>query len=246
MARRAERTARAQRGGPVALAALAVFLLLLVAVLAAWPPLVALDAAVAAGARRVGTAVPSTVVVWTVASAVFAPLTFRVLAVVILLVLWVPRPAPLPSRCHALRRLSHPETRRALTSAALIVLAGGLLPLLIKAAVDRPRPPEALASAAQSSFPSAHAFGVTVAALCVVLLMRDARVRRPTRRGVGAVAGAAALIVCAARVALAVHHLSDVVAGAALAVVWVYAARLARRRWIARRGVSGGGRVPGR
>jgi undecaprenyl-diphosphatase len=80
---------------------------------------------------------------------------------------------------------------------------------LIKAAVDRPRPPEAIVEASSSSFPSGHAaFAAVTAVLLVGLLI-------PTGRRVGPafLAAALALVMGLSRTYLGVHWLSDVIAG---------------------------------
>lgn len=181
----------------------ALFAVVLVAVVAHWPLLRALDLGTAREAAGVGRSLPWWVPLWQTVSWACSPWTFRVLAIGALVVVWtVRRPTA----------LSH---RGAVSKRALIVLVGGALPLVVKAAVDRPRPAEALVVAAQSSFPSAHAFGAAVAALCVVSLVRG--------RAAYAAAVAASVVVLlvpAARVCLAVHYVSDVTAGVLLGIVW--------------------------
>ncbi|GAA1648561.1 phosphatase PAP2 family protein [Microbacterium flavum] len=189
------------------------FLGVLALVEAGWAPLRALNDSVALSAHATGRAVGWEwwTPVWQAVSLAGAPTVFRVLAAAALLIVWV---APSP-------RLR--SARGAVTGAALAVLAGGLLPVAIKALVGRPRPEAALVAAAQSSFPSAHAFGITVAALCAIGLARRGQPRVMT----SIAAGVLVLVVCGARVCLAVHYLSDVVAGAALGVVWVGVASVA-------------------
>ena len=112
---------------------------------------------------------------------------------------------------------------------------------MVKAVVSRPRPPEALVAAAQSSFPSAHAFAAVVGAGVVVLTVADRGRRRAVVIAITMTACALALAVCVARVALAVHYVSDVVAGAALGGVWVAASALVWRLvsvWVDGRGRS--------
>jgi undecaprenyl-diphosphatase len=80
---------------------------------------------------------------------------------------------------------------------------------LIKAAVDRPRPPGAIVEAFRSSFPSGHAaFAAVTAVLLVGLLV-------PTGRRVGPafLAAALALVMGLSRIYLGVHWLSDMIAG---------------------------------
>lgn len=198
----------------IVVAAALVFVLILLAVTAAWPPLRAVDDRLAEAARDAGETHRWWIPLWQGVSTLIAPLTFRVIAAIALVVVWlVPR----------LRRLRLP-----VTVAAGTVILGGLLPVAIKALVDRPRPEAALVAAAQSSFPSAHAFGITVAALCAIGLAR----RGLPRRATSIAAGVLVVLVCGARVCLAVHYLSDVIAGAALGVVWVGVASVAARAFL--------------
>jgi membrane protein DedA with SNARE-associated domain/membrane-associated phospholipid phosphatase len=86
----------------------------------------------------------------------------------------------------------------------------------IKAAVDRPRPDEALVAASGSSFPSGHAaHSVLYVWLAVTIVLR---LRPGMARGAAVVAGGIALTVLVglSRVYLNVHYLSDVNAGWAL------------------------------
>ena len=75
----------------------------------------------------------------------------------------------------------------------------------------------------------AIAFGITTAAL-VVMVALVGRVSVAAWRATGGVAGALVVLMCVARVALAVHYVSDVTAGVCLAVVWVLVARLLWQR----------------
>jgi undecaprenyl-diphosphatase len=86
----------------------------------------------------------------------------------------------------------------------------------IKDAVDRPRPPGGLVSAANSSFPSAHAaYSTFYVWFSVTVVMR---LRPGMARGAAVIAGGIALTVLIglSRVYLGVHYLSDVTAGWAL------------------------------
>ncbi len=88
-------------------------------------------------------------------------------------------------------------------------LASWAINSLIKAAVDRPRPPGALLEASRSSFPSGHAaFAAVTAVLLVGLLV-------PTGRRVAPAVLAAALAIAMAwsRTYLLVHWLTDVIEG---------------------------------
>jgi membrane protein DedA with SNARE-associated domain len=86
----------------------------------------------------------------------------------------------------------------------------------IKAAVDRPRPPDPLVNASGSSFPSGHAaHSVLYVWAAVTIVMR---LRPGMARGAAVVAAGIALTVLVglSRVYLGVHYLSDVSAGWAL------------------------------
>ena len=88
----------------------------------------------------------------------------------------------------------------------------------IKAAVDRPRPPEPLVGSSGSSFPSGHAaYSVLYVWLAVTIVIR---LRPGMARGAAVVAVGTALtaLVGLSRVYLGVHYLSDVSAGWALGV----------------------------
>lgn len=135
-------------------------------------------------------------------SLVLGPMTFRILGLI--------------GAAVALRR----GTRRTAVFLVATTIVGGLLVVIVKLAVDRARPTEMTTTTIGTSFPSGHAFGVVVGVvgiLCVVL---------PQLKRVGAtVASVVGVVVIGAvgfsRVALLVHHVSDVVAGWALGVVWV-------------------------
>ncbi len=204
----------------VGAAAAAVFVLVLTAVLSGWSPLSHLDRAVAETAARWGQGAVWWVPVWAGASVVLAPWTFRALALVALLVLVVRhRSSRVRSVGRPSRAVASP-TSSVVLPAAVAVIVCGLVPVTVKALVDRPRPSEALVAAAQSSFPSAHAFGavVGVGAVLAVLHRWGGTSARRWRSAAGVLA---VLLVCTARVMLAVHYVSDVVAGAALGIVWL-------------------------
>jgi len=114
---------------------------------------------------------------------------------------------------------------------------GGLLDVLLKVVIRRPRPPYAAAFLTDSSwsFPSGHAMGSLIgygmlAYVLVVLVMQ----RRALQLGV--VLGTVVLIVAVglSRLYLGVHYFSDVVGGYAAGVLWLSACisgiELARRR----------------
>lgn len=200
------------------MAAGAVFVVVLVSVVAGWMPMVAFDHAVAAAARRDGEAIPGWTALWVTVSTVLGPAVLRIVAALAVLGWTIARPGRGSAAWFAGWRVPF---------AAATVLVGGIVPVVVKAVVSRLRPPEALVSAVQSSFPSAHAFAAVVAAGLVVLAAADGDRRR--RDVIRIAACTLALAVCVARVALAVHYVSDVVAGAALGVVWVAGSALVWR-----------------
>lgn len=145
---------------------------------------------------------PGWVGLQTAISTVFGPVSFRLLALVALVVA-LQRGA----RRHAVFLLAAP-------------IAGGLAQEAVKRLVDRPRPDEAVTAAFSSSFPSGHAFGVVVGVASLLYLAWPAL--PSVGRAVAAMVGAlVVLAVGFSRLALVVHHLSDVIAGYALAVLWL-------------------------
>jgi membrane-associated phospholipid phosphatase len=103
----------------------------------------------------------------------------------------------------------------------------------LKAVVDRPRPPGAMSATESSSFPSGHAIAASVTAIgLVVVLVPVASSRRRTWWTVAA--AGFALLMALSRTYLAVHWLSDVIAGACIgtgfAIVWPAALELERER----------------
>ncbi|HVE53303.1 MAG TPA: phosphatase PAP2 family protein [Ramlibacter sp.] len=114
-----------------------------------------------------------------------------------------------------------------------VVPAGMLLNVGLKHAFARARPvlDEPLVHLTTYSFPSGHAVASTVfyGALCALVFIHS---RRAAPRAAAAVGAAAmVLLVCASRVYLGAHYLSDVVAGMAVGVLCLLAfLRLRDRR----------------
>jgi undecaprenyl-diphosphatase len=174
-----------------------------------WSWLCSADSSVLAGLHGVGIKHPSWVGFWQVVSTVFGPMAWRLAGAVAALVALVKRKP------------------RAAVFLVISVEFSELVTWAAKNLVDRPRPVTALVAASSSSFPSGHAMAAMVAVLALLTVLLPA-VSRPL--DVVAVA-AGALIVLAvsfARLALNVHHLSDVLAGWALgylyfaACAWVF------------------------
>jgi membrane-associated phospholipid phosphatase len=108
-----------------------------------------------------------------------------------------------------------------LAAFSLAVLSSELLIGSVKAAVDRPRPPDSLITTSGAAFPSGHAIASAVTAVGIVLAVVPPGPAR-WRWEVRAVAFAVAMAV--SRVYLRAHWLSDTVAGgllgAGLALGW--------------------------
>ena len=108
-------------------------------------------------------------------------------------------------------------TRRllALVTFAVAEALAPLLSTLLKALVDRPRPPGGQVHPVGSSYPSGHATDAGTTAVALVLLFTAAG---PGRRPWWIVAGLGIVVMAWSRTYLQVHWLSDVVAGAALGI----------------------------
>ncbi len=126
-----------------------------------------------------------------------------------------------------IRRSFRLSSYAAVTGIGLVVLSPG-----IKAIVERARPvvDVPIASAPGPSFPSGHALGSTVAYGTLLLVFLPAVPPR-FRKGVVAAVIVVVGIVGLTRVALGVHHPSDVVAGWLLGVLWLAVTTSAFRRW---------------
>ncbi|SDJ51427.1 undecaprenyl-diphosphatase [Frankineae bacterium MT45] len=117
--------------------------------------------------------------------------------------------------------------RRNLRAAVFLLVGIGLsgtVAQLAKNLADRPRPPGQLATAASSSFPSGHAVGVMVGVLSLLTVFWPSvtRLRAGLRYPVECGGAALILAVGFGRVALVVHHPSDVLAGWALGYLWFF------------------------
>lgn len=94
---------------------------------------------------------------------------------------------------------------------------------LVKYLVARARPAAdlALGTASGASFPSGHTANAAAVYLGLAIVVRAARGRSPHATWAGGGAGALIAVVAMSRVYLAVHWVTDVVAGAVLGAVWV-------------------------
>jgi undecaprenyl-diphosphatase len=170
-------------------ALLAAFGAVLLAVETRWHPLHTIDTQVAHSLYRYGRAHGSATRFWRGVSRVLHPDVLRVAAAVGAAVLWW-------------------RGRRTDAIFVLLAMAGqALLETVVKGGVDRARPSfgPALSTAAGASFPSGHAMTAFVAFGVLVLL-----VPASVRLLVGVLAALAVALVSYARLALAVHYVSDV------------------------------------
>jgi undecaprenyl-diphosphatase len=190
------------------------FLVLLLVVQRAWPPLLRVDRAVADNLHVLAVRHHWLVTFLDQVSTVFSPTVFRIAAS--LLAIWL---------------LVRRRTRLACWALAT-TWGAALLGVLLKDAVRRARPSfiDAVAAAPGRSFPSGHALGSVVG--CGVLLLIVLPVlARPLRRLAWLAAGLVVLAVGFARVGLGVHYLSDVLAGWLLGLAWLAATVAAFHAW---------------
>ncbi|MBJ7341823.1 phosphatase PAP2 family protein [Mycolicibacterium sp.] len=158
------------------------------------------DSTLAIG-RRIGVENHAWVTFWDVWCTVFSPVSFRVVTAGVVVYAFVKR-----------------QVRVAVFLLVSVELSG-VLTEVFKRLADRPRPDTAMVDALSTSFPSGHAVGTMVAvpALAVVLLPR---VRRELWKWFVAAGVLIVVSVGVGRVALNVHHLSDVIAGWALGYLY--------------------------
>src|SRR5947209_11941554 len=108
-----------------------------------------------------------------------------------------------------------------LAAFGLAVLSSEILIGTVKAAVNRPRPPDSLIATSAAAFPSGHAIASAVTAVGLVLVLASPG---PTRWRWEVRAVAFAAVMALSRVYLRAHWLSDTVAGgllgAGLALGW--------------------------
>lgn len=96
----------------------------------------------------------------------------------------------------------------------------GLVTLVAKGLADRPRPATALVHASSTSFPSGHALEAMAGLLAMLTFLLPMLQLRLLRVVAVVLAAMSAITVGIARVALNVHHPSDVIAGWALGYVY--------------------------
>ncbi|MEW2071334.1 phosphatase PAP2 family protein [Streptomyces sp. NPDC007346] len=203
---RTDRSPRPASALATAAAGTALFVVLLALVATEWPPLMALDRAVADSLHRHAVGEPGLVRANRVLTDwLWDPWTMRALAAAAAIVLW----------WRGARLL-------ALWVAAATLL-GSLLQQGLKAAVDRERPrwPDPVDTAHFSAFPSGHAMTAVVSCGLLLWLLRLYGAGPALWAGAVAVAVVSMTGVAATRVYLGVHWLTDVVGGALLGVAVV-------------------------
>ena len=186
--------------GLAALAA-AVYLTMWFGWVQGWNWVDAADSSTLGAAHRIGVEHPAWATFWNVWCSIFSPLSLRVLIMGFIV--------------YALVR----GRLRLAVFLFVSVELSGLLTEGAKRLADRPRPDTAMVHAASTSFPSGHAVGSMVAVLVLALLVLP-HVRRALRPWLTAAGVLVVLSVGIGRVALNVHHLSDVVAGWALGYLY--------------------------
>ena len=154
-----------------------------------------------------GVAHPGWVIAWDVFCTVFGPTVLRLLTLIVIIFALV---------------------RRNLRVAMFLVICvelAGIIAEIGKYAANRPRPATALVPALSTSFPSGHAFGVMVGVLALLTVVLPV-VGRPLRVWLIGLGAVIIILIGVGRVALNVHHPSDVIAGWALGYAYFVACLL--------------------
>lgn len=182
--------------------ALVIYAVLWVGHLHNWAWLHAFDWALLNPAHDIGIKHSSWVRCWEVVSFVLGPAVLRPLGFVVAAVSLVQR-----------------NFRMALL---LLVCAplNGLITTVAKDLVGRPRPATALVYASSTSFPSGHALESMASLLALLVFVLPLLGTQALRVAAIAAAAVCVVLVGIARVALNVHHPSDVIAGWALGYVY--------------------------
>lgn len=126
---------------------------------------------------------------------------------------------------------------RTLVLVATTVGGGQLLSLVLKAAIDRPRP-ELVPHGSivyTSSFPSGHSMMAAVTYLSLGVLLARVQPRRALRAYLLGLALLVTLLVGISRVYMGVHYPTDVLAGWTVGAVWAVLCSLGAS-WLQRRG----------
>jgi undecaprenyl-diphosphatase len=174
-------------------------------------------------ANRMAVAHRGWVIWWDVLCTVFSPLAFRVLTLLLIVLALMPGPNSTPRRWDPVRR------RRVALFLILSVELSGVVTEIAKRLADRPRPVTAMVPALGTSFPSGHALGSMVAVLALSVVLSSS-IRRSLWPWLIAAGVLVVLLVGAGRVALNVHHPSDVLAGWALGYLYFAACLPVLRR----------------
>ena len=171
-----------------------------------------LDVAVADDLNGYVSRHPTEVTVWKVVSDIGGPLTWRVLAVVAAIALWLRR------------------RRRDAVIVAAAMVAAAVLSGVVKTVVDRHRPvvPTPVDHVGGASFPSGHAL-TSFTALGLLVLLTWPYVARRTRIALTALAALLVAAIGFSRLILGVHYLTDVVGGWLIGALLLAAAALAAR-----------------
>ncbi|MEU8260979.1 phosphatase PAP2 family protein [Micromonospora sp. NPDC048999] len=226
---------RGSRTAIVALPLLVSFALLTLLVLAAWPPLYRLDAAVTDALHRYALDHPAWVRLMALWSDVFAPGPLRIVAGAVAAWLLLRRPAFIRSGAPSSAAESWPPALWVVTT----MTVGGLLGALVKVLVGRHRPEllDPVARASGFAFPSGHALNATLAAgVLLLVFLPFVRDRRPLRWALWTGAVLVPVVTGLSRVALGVHWTSDVVGGWLLGLAVLAATTAAFGGWQARTG----------
>lgn len=184
-----------------ALAAAAVYAVMWVGYCRGWHWEQRMDWALLDAARDIAAKHPLWVRFWAAVSNVLGPVPLRALGTVATVVALVRR-----------------RVRAALLLLACVTLSG-LVTVVAKMAVNRPRPSTMLVAAESTSFPSGHALEATAAWLAMLFLVWPAMARWLRRLAI-TVTALSLLAVGASRVALNVHYPSDVLAGWSLGYLY--------------------------
>ncbi|WP_454561133.1 phosphatase PAP2 family protein [Mycobacterium haemophilum] len=189
----------------VALAAIMVYVVMWMGHQQDWGWLHGVDWSLLNATHDIGVKHPMWVRFWDDVSFALGPITWKVLGVVAAVVALVLR-----------------KVRAALLLLVCLPLSG-FVTMAAKSLVGRPRPATALVHVSSTSFPSGHALEATASVLALLIIVVPL-LSRSMRRVAVVVAALSVLMVGTARVALNVHHPSDVLAGCALGYLYVMVA----------------------
>lgn len=190
-----------RRSGALAAVALVIYAALWLGFVEGWGPITALDDGILRLFHEFGATRPGWITFWNGVSAVFGPTGMRVIAALGIV-------------AAAVRRQF-----RTVGFLAVTVMLMGPLTAVAKAISDRPRPDTALAFASSTSFPSGHALGAMVGVLTFATLLWPG-IASWAKTTVIVLGALIVLAVGLSRVALNVHHPTDVIAGWALGYLW--------------------------